>query len=52
MVQYHFNVVDLGRSTLDGMGYEEYSLHADNVDQIYDRQTLFSNKLNEDYEYG
>ena len=41
----NFNVVDLGRSTLKGTSYEDYSAHADNVDQIYDRQTLFSNKL-------
>ena len=41
----NFNVVDLGRSTLKGTSYEDYSAHADKVDQIYDRQTLFSNKL-------
>ena len=41
----NFNVVDLGRSTLKGTSYEDYSAHADNVDQIYDRQTLFRNKL-------
>ena len=41
----NFNVVDLGRSTLKGTSYEEYSAHADNVDQVYDRQTIFSNKL-------
>ena len=41
----NFNVVDLGRSTLQGTSYDDYSAHADNVDQIYDRQPLFSNKL-------
>ena len=41
----NFNVVDLGRSTLQGTSYEDYSSHAYNVDQVYDRQTIFSNKL-------
>ena len=41
----NFNVVDLGRSTLQGTSYEDYSAHAYNVDQVYDRQTIFSNKL-------
>ena len=34
-----------GRSTLKGTSYEDYSAHAYNVDQVYDRQTIFSNKL-------
>ncbi len=41
----NFNVVDLGRSTLQGTSYDDYSAHAYNVDQVYDRQTIFSNKL-------
>ena len=42
-----FNVVDLERSTLDGMGYEEYSLHADNVLNTQNRQSVLTDKLNE-----
>ena len=42
-----FNVVDLDRSTLDGMGYEEYSLHADNVLNTQNRQSVLMDMLNE-----
>tara|TARA_B100000575_G_scaffold6854_1_gene5086 strand:- start:927 stop:2546 length:1620 start_codon:yes stop_codon:yes gene_type:complete len=42
-----FNVVDLERSTLDGMGYEEYSLHADNVLNTQNRQSVLMDMLNE-----
>ncbi|RPG64479.1 MAG: glycosyl hydrolase [Flammeovirgaceae bacterium TMED290] len=40
-----FNVVDLGRGTLKGTSYEDYQAHSNKVDKVYDRQTLFSNKL-------
>ena len=42
-----FNVVDLGRGTLQGMSYAEYSNHAENLIQLQNRQAVFSDKLNE-----
>jgi photosystem II stability/assembly factor-like uncharacterized protein len=42
-----FNVVDLERSTLRGTSYKDYSNHAKNVNQLSDRQTIFSNNLTE-----
>ena len=40
-----FNVVDLERGTLRGMTYSEYKNHSDQIIQIQNRQSEFSNKL-------
>tara|TARA_B100000941_G_scaffold263140_1_gene216337 strand:+ start:1901 stop:5167 length:3267 start_codon:yes stop_codon:yes gene_type:complete len=42
-----FNVVDLERSTLQGTSYNEYDEYGKSINQIYDRRTVFSNKLTE-----
>ena len=42
-----FNVVDLERGTLQGMSYEEYNDHAENLILTQNRQSVFSDKLSE-----
>ena len=42
-----FNVIDLDRGTLQGMSYTEYNDHAQNMIATQNRQSLFTDKLNE-----
>ena len=42
-----FNVVDLERGTLQGMSYEEYNTHAENLISVQNRQSVLSDNMNE-----
>ena len=42
-----FNVIDLERGTLQGMSYEEYNNHAENLVLTQNRQSVFSDNLSE-----
>ena len=42
-----FNVVDLERGTLQGMSYEEYNTHAENLISVQNRQSILSDNMNE-----
>ena len=42
-----FNVVDLERGTLQGMSYEEYNTHAENLISVQNRQSVLTDNMNE-----
>ena len=42
-----FNLVDLERGTLQGMSYEEYNTHAENLISVQNRQSVLSDNMNE-----
>ena len=41
----NFDVIDLNRSTLSGMSYSDYSNHADILNRLQDRASIFNEKL-------